>query len=100
MKIVDKTVGITRRTSLSAIPVGTIFRGSIIGANSGVPTRGLFFKAYGKWKPEESYTRAAIVVRLDKCFPDAIGYANLWANETDVFDYEPLDVTLTINGTL
>lgn len=87
--------------SVSDIPTGTVFRGSIWGPSARIWTAGVFYKAYGPWVPSSGGRFQCVIVRLDshQKYSTAQGnFANLWAVESTVRNYEPLDVELVIKG--
>lgn len=83
------------------IPTGTVFRGSIWGPTARVWTTGLFYKAYRPWSGSRGDKYQCVVVRLDsheKYTTPEGKFANLWAVESAVRNYQPLDVELVIKG--
>ena len=98
MKIVDNTAKSSVSTNLNYIPVGTVFRGNVLGSISNQWVRGTFFKAGGPFSlAGTSYD--CIIVCLDDDFPKkSIGYSNLYLRCSTVNDYEPLEVELRVVG--
>lgn len=102
MKIVDNS---SKRgsTTLNEIPVGTIFRGDIIGPHSGYTFSGIYYKADGSFIDTAGCGHDVCVVRLDKPGREQRGiatYANAFLICAEVRNYEPLDVELVIKGKL
>ncbi len=98
MKLVDKT---TERqstsTTLTAIPVGTTFRGSVIGKRTGKRFTGIFFKyENGVCVQTDPYVSTDVVVI--QLSGDRQGTSGLWTDCMPVYDYEPLDADLVIKG--
>lgn len=102
MKITNEDVKTpTATVFVSEIPAGTVFRGSIWGPSARVWTKGLFYKAFGRWTATVGTKYECVIVRLDahERFEAPLGnFANIWAAESSVRNYEPLDVELVIKG--
>lgn len=103
MKIIENGVRSSRTTTLNDIPVGTTFRGVIIGPRSGLRFSGIFFKVDANFMDKFKNSHDVCVVCLDK--PGATQYhdkkySNSFLSCAEVVEYEPLDVELVIKGVL
>lgn len=100
MKIVEKGEHAVKNTTLNDIPVGEVFRGSIV-MESGATRTGVFYKAHGpSYDRKTNYRQEVSVVQLDTSglWTDSSGkkWANTWSYCREVRDYEPLQVELVI----
>lgn len=73
------------------VPVGTTFRGTIVSTITGTKETGIFYKAHGKFNFNRTIPTDNVIVCLDV-------HENLWTSNSPILNYEPLDVTLVING--
>lgn len=100
MKVVDNNTYHKQILTLNDVPVGTVFRGTIVGFK--VEVTGIFFKQFGAWIPTDKHgtlererTRDVVVVQLDHPTNDVPSIFN-WCRT--VKNYEALDVELVVKG--
>jgi hypothetical protein len=89
---------IGRNITLNEILLGQVFEGNVYGKNSRLWCRGIFYKAHGQSSirgPRMENGADVIVVRLDSVVTHS-GYANCYLMCSEVQDYVPLEVSLTI----
>jgi len=94
IKIIDECKVIKFTTTFNDIPIGQVFRGTVLYKRAG-PTSGVFYKAEGRWNNDKNGTADCLVVKLDGSTP---GWGNVSINCLTVENYEPLDVELIIKG--
>lgn len=83
-------------TTLNNIPVGQVFKGTILYPVAG-PVTGIFYKAHGPWSQQSMGLRHdCIVISLDDSMSTGGRFANLTLECRVVENYEPLNVELVI----
>lgn len=97
MKIVDQThTPPTCTTTLAAIPLGQVFRGTILGDGIKPERTGTFLKCCDSWvSTRDNRAYDVLVISFDRTHHD--GAKVFWITHRQVVNYEPLDATLTLS---